>query len=199
MVVVDRLSKYAYFMSLSHPFNASQVAQVFLDGVYKLHGLPESIVSDKDKVFLSTFWKSLFSSLKVKLKLSTAYHPQTDGQTEVMNRCLGCYLRCMCGEKPKEWVRWLPFAEFWYNTNFHSAINTTHYEAVYCQTPPLHISYIPGDSRVENVDKTLQNREEVINMLKFYMKRAQDRMESQANKHRTYREFEMGTWIYLKL
>nr|GEU51042.1 hypothetical protein [Tanacetum cinerariifolium]GEV58634.1 hypothetical protein [Tanacetum cinerariifolium] len=86
----------------------SQVAQVFLDQVYKLHGLPESIVSDRDRVFLSNFWKALFAELKVKLKLSTAYHPQTDGQTEVVNRSLGCYLRCMCGEKPKEWVKWLP-------------------------------------------------------------------------------------------
>nr|GEW72015.1 monodehydroascorbate reductase [Tanacetum cinerariifolium] len=82
MVVVDRLSNYAYFMPLAHPFTASQVAQVFLDGVYKLHGLHESIVSDRDKVFLSNFWKSLFSTLNVKLKLSTAYHPQSDGEFE---------------------------------------------------------------------------------------------------------------------
>ncbi|GKB83583.1 putative mitochondrial protein [Tanacetum coccineum] len=67
-----------------------------------LHGLPESIMSDKDKVFLSNFWKALFAKLKVKLKLSTVYHPQTDGQTKVVNRSLGCYLRCMCDEKPKE-------------------------------------------------------------------------------------------------
>nr|GEY92164.1 reverse transcriptase [Tanacetum cinerariifolium] len=81
---------------------SSQVAQVFLDQVYKLHGLPESIVSDGDKAFLSNFWKALFAELKVKLKLSTAYHPQTDGQIELINRSLGCYLRCMFGEKPKD-------------------------------------------------------------------------------------------------
>ncbi|GJT42535.1 putative mitochondrial protein [Tanacetum coccineum] len=159
LVVVDRLSKYAHFILLAHPFTASQVAQVFLDQVYKLHGLPESIVSDRDKVFLSNFWKDLFAELKVKLKLSTAYHPQTDGQTEVVNRSLGCYLRCMCGEKPKEWVKWLSLAEFWYNTNYHTSTKTTPYEAVYCQTPPIHVPYIPGDSRVEEVDRTLQARE----------------------------------------
>ena len=64
----------------------------------------------------------------------------------------------MCGEKPKEWVNWLPLAKFWYNTNYHTATNTTPYEAVYCQVPPLHIPYIAGDSRVESVDRTLQNR-----------------------------------------
>nr|GEU97977.1 hypothetical protein [Tanacetum cinerariifolium] len=171
---VDRLSKYAHFIPLTHTFIASQVAQVFLDQVYKLHGLPESIVSDRDKVFLSNFWKALFVELKVKLKLSTAYHPQTDGQTEVVNRSLGCYLRCMCDEKPKEW-------------------------AVYCQTPSIHVPYISRDSRVEEVDRTLQAREEAIKVLKFHLKRSQDRMRNQANKHRTDRQFEVGDWVYLKL
>ncbi|GJR68291.1 retrotransposon-related protein [Tanacetum coccineum] len=84
-VVVDRLSKYAHFVALSHPYTASFVAQAFLDSVYKLHGLPDSIVSDRDSVFMSHFWQSLFKILKVELKMSTAYHPQTDGQTEAVS------------------------------------------------------------------------------------------------------------------
>nr|GEX87241.1 reverse transcriptase [Tanacetum cinerariifolium] len=112
----------------------------------------------KDKVFLRNFWNALFAELKVKLKLSTSYHPQTDGQIKVVDKSLGCYLRCMCGEKPKEWVKWLLLAEFWYNTNYHTSTKTSPYEAVYCQTPPIHVLYIPGDSRVEEVDRTLQAR-----------------------------------------
>nr|GFA00468.1 retrotransposable element Tf2 [Tanacetum cinerariifolium] len=105
----------------------------------------------------------------------------------------------MFGEKPKEWVKWLPLAEFWYNTNYHTSTKTIPYEAVYCQTPPIYVPYIPRDSRVEEVDRTLQAREEAIKVLKFYLKRSQDRMRNQANKHRTDRQFEVNDWVYLKL
>ncbi|GJS95902.1 retrotransposon-related protein [Tanacetum coccineum] len=199
MVIVDRLSKYAHFIPMSHPYSATQVAQVFLDNVYKLHGLPKTIISDRDKVFTSLFWKSLFKILKVELKMSSAYHPQTDGQTEAVNKTLECYLRCMTGETPKEWTKWLPLAEFWYNTKFHTSANTTPFEIVYGQTPPQYVTYEVGECNVEAVDRTLVARDQAIKLLQFYLQRAQDRMKTMADKKRSDREFAEGEWVYLKL
>ena len=81
MVVVDKFTKYSHFLALAHPFTAISVAKVFFDNIYKLHGLPDSIVSDRDKIFTSTFWQELFKLTQVSLRMSTSYHPQTDGQT----------------------------------------------------------------------------------------------------------------------
>lgn len=150
MVVIDMLSKYAHFMALSHPFSAVSVAQTYLDHVYKLHG------SDRDKVFVSQFWSELMKLQGIQHKLSTAYHPQTDGQSEVLNRCLEGYLRCMCHDNPKDWAKWLSLAEFWYNSNYHSAIQKTLFEVVYGIPPPLHRPYLPNSTKVGILDSSLQ-------------------------------------------
>ena len=86
MVVVDHLSKYAHFCALHHPFTTSTVAQIFMDQVFKLHVMPNSIVSNQDPTFTSNFWQELFKLQGTQLHLSSAYHPQTDGQTQVLNK-----------------------------------------------------------------------------------------------------------------
>lgn len=131
LVVVDRFSKAAHFSALAHPYSAVDVAQVYLDTVFKLHGWPQSIVSDRDSIFISDFWQALFTIQGTNLLLSSSYHPQTDGQTEIINKCIETYLRCLCSETPKEWSKWLPSAEWWYNTTFHTATELTPYEIVY--------------------------------------------------------------------
>jgi hypothetical protein len=94
MVVVDLLSKYAHLYALQHPFTASTMAQSFMDKVFKLHDMPHSIVYDRDPTFTSNFWQELFMIQGSQLHLSTTYHPHTDGQTEVVKKCLETYLRC---------------------------------------------------------------------------------------------------------
>lgn len=88
LVIVDRFLKFAHFLALPTKFTAITLVSMFLQIVYRLHGLPKSIITDRDPLFLSSFWKEIFKRLGTRLKYSTAYHPQSDGQTKVVNRCL---------------------------------------------------------------------------------------------------------------
>lgn len=176
-------------------FTAVHVAQVYLDQVFKLHGWPRSIVSDRDAVFLSQFWRGLFALHGTEFLVSSAYHPETDGQTEVVNRCLETYLRCMCGDNPKDRSPWLPLAEWWYDTHFHSATQLTPYEVVYGQPPPLHLPYLAGESSAEAVDRIMQKREEMIRYVKLQLQRAQERMKCQVDKHISERQFQKGDMV----
>lgn len=105
----------------------------------------------------------------------------------------------MCGDNPKEWAQWIPLAEYWYNTSFHTAINTTPYQVLYGQAPPAHISYTAGDSANHTVDRSLIAREAAVKLLKFHLQRAQDRMKAMADKHRSDRVFDIDDWVLLKL
>lgn len=136
LVVVDRFTKYAHF-SMKHPISVHSVARSFSEKKIKLHGLPAVIVTDRDKIFTSHLWQSLFKNLGVKLHMSTSYHPQSDGQTEQVNQCLESYLRCMAFQHPKKWHSWLAFAEWWYNTSFHTSLKMTPFQALYGFPPPL--------------------------------------------------------------
>ena len=166
MVVVDRLTKYAHFAALKHPFTAATVAKVFIANVVRLHGIPASIVTDRDRVFLSSFWQALFQLQGTQLCMSSSYYPQSDGQTEVMNRTLEQYLRCFAGDQPRKWVEWLPLAEFSYNTSLHFSTKTTPFEAVYGTPPPTLLTYVPGISRIQVVDESLRDRDAILRELR---------------------------------
>lgn len=101
LVVVDRFTEYRHFIALTHPYTAEGVSKVFMENVYKLHGLPKDIISDKEKVFHSGFWHTVFKQLHMHLSLSTPYHPQSDGKTERVNKYLETYFKCMIFQRPK--------------------------------------------------------------------------------------------------
>jgi hypothetical protein len=166
MVIVDCLTKYAYFAALKHPFTAATVAKVFIANVVRLHGIPTSVITDRDRVFLSSFWQALFQLQGTQLCMSSSYYPQSDGQTEVMNRTLEQYLRCFAGDQPRKWVEWLPLAEFSYNTSLHFSTKTTPFEAVYGTPPPTLLTYVPGISRIQVVDESLRDRDAILRELR---------------------------------
>ncbi|XP_066354680.1 uncharacterized protein [Miscanthus floridulus] len=165
MVVVDKFIKFAHFMPLLHPFSAQQVAQVFLNNIYRLHGMPTHIISDRDLIFTSHFWKELFRLAGTQLCMSSTYHPQSDGQTERVNQCLEVFLRCSVHSYPKQWLRWLNLAEYWYNTSLHSSLNQSPFEVLYGH-PPRHFGLSPPEaSSVPNVETMLTERSTMLDLV----------------------------------
>jgi hypothetical protein len=180
-VVVDRYSKYGHFFPLRHPFSAATVAQFFLDNVVKLHGTPKTLVSNKHMIFTSHFWRALFHSLNTKLALTTAYHPQSDGQFERVNQCVEMYLRCAIQDNPAKWKRWLPLAEFWYNTSYHTSLGCSPFKVLY------------------GYDLVFAERQLFSEVLRSRLAAAQNRMKVQANKKRSDKQFQVGELVLLKL
>ena len=135
LVIVDRLTKYAHFIPWKEKENAKDLAKVILKEIIANHGIPQSIISDRDKLFTSKFWNTWTQQLGTKVKLSTAYHPRTDGQTEQTNQTLEQYLRHYINFKQNNSIDLLPLAQFAYNNHQHSTTRTSTFYTNYGKHP----------------------------------------------------------------
>ncbi|XP_031099869.1 uncharacterized protein LOC116004076 [Ipomoea triloba] len=199
MVVVDRLTKYTHLGCLPPTFDAHKAAVVFVEIVVKLHGFPSSIVSDRDRIFLSHFWKELFRLSGTSLCHSTAYHPQTDGQSEVTNRGVEQYLRAFTHAKPAKWKTFLCWAEFCLNTSYHEHLKTSPFRALYGREPPNIPAYAQNSTTVPVVECLIQERHQLLRSLRENLRQAQYSMAQRANKKRRELTFQVGDLVLLKL
>lgn len=161
--------------------------------------MPHAIVSYRDKIFTSRFWQELFKLSGTKLRMSSAYHPQSDGQIERVNQSVEAYLRCFIQACPTKWSDWLALAEFWYNTNFHSSLNKSPFEVLYGHTPK-HFGIEGVDvCAVPDLETWLKERQNMTQLLQRQLLRVQQRMNHQADKKQTERSFSVGEHVWLKL
>jgi hypothetical protein len=197
MVVVDQLTKYTHSVALKHPFTAAVVAKTFIANVLRLCGIPSSIVSDRGNVFISSFLRTLFRLQGTKLCMSSSHHPQSDGQTEGVNRTLEQCLCCFAGGQPQKWLEWILWAEFSYNKYIHPSTKMTPFEVVYGIPPPDLLAYVPGTSHVQAVDKYLRDRDAILRELHHNLILAQNRMKCQAESADHHRR--EISYVYLRL
>uniref|UniRef100_A0A8C5MCN6 Gypsy retrotransposon integrase-like protein 1 n=1 Tax=Leptobrachium leishanense TaxID=445787 RepID=A0A8C5MCN6_9ANUR len=183
MVVVDHFTKMAHFVGCKGLPTAVQTATMFHNHIFRLHGTPTSIISDRGSQFTSRFWKALCKSLHISSRLSSAFHPQTNGQTERTNQTLEQYLRCYSTQSQDNWMNLLPTAEFAYNNGFHSSLKTSPFYAAYGYHPVL----LPGSFRqthVPDVNALLRHHRRHLALLKQNLLNAKQCHKNQADKKR---------------
>ncbi|KAI3796222.1 hypothetical protein L1987_38888 [Smallanthus sonchifolius] len=191
-VIVDRLTKSAHFLPIRETYSSEKLAEVFINEIVSRHGVPLSIVSDRDTRFTSRFWKRFHESMGTRLNISTAYHPQTDGQSERIIQTLEDMLRACIIDFGGSWDSHLPLAEFSYNNSHHTTIGMPPYEMLYgrrCRTPVCWGKV--GQKELGSLE-VVTTTSEKIDQIKARMKAAQDRQKSYADKRRRPIEFKLS-------
>ncbi|GJU08677.1 reverse transcriptase domain-containing protein [Tanacetum coccineum] len=198
-VIVDRLTKSAHFLAIREDYSTERLAKIYIDEIVARHGVPVSIISDRDGRFTSRCWQTVQKALGTRLDMSTAYHPQTDGQSERTIQTLEDMLRACVIDFGGSWDVHLPLAEFSYNNSYHSSIRCAPFEALYgrkCRSPVLWAEI--GESSLIGPELVQETTDKVV-LIKEKLKAARDRQKSYADNRRKPLEFEVGDRVMLKV
>jgi hypothetical protein len=198
-VIVDWLTKVTYFIPVKTMYTGPQLAELYISRIVCLHGVPKKIVFDRRTQFTSKFWERLHESMDTKLNFSSAYHPQTDGQTERVHQVLEDMLRACALQYGRSWDKSLPYAEFSYNNSYQESLKMAPFEMLYgqrCISPILWNE--TGERHVFRLD-IIQDTEKQVCVVRENLKDAQSRQKSYEDRRRRDLSFEVGDFVYLKV
>jgi hypothetical protein len=199
-VVVDRLTKFAHFFSIPSKYSAAHVAELFFREVFKLHGLPKTIVSDRDSRFMEGFWQEIFRLVGIELTPNMSYHSQTDGQTEIVNKWLEGYLRNYVSGQQKAWIKWLHLRGALLQICPIICQSGCHPSGHYMDTMPLHLlTRSLGRVGPQKPKDWIQESQDILKTLKDNLEMARNQQKMYADRHRVERNFEVGDLVYLRL
>ena len=197
LVVIDRLTKMAHFIPTTEKTTAEGLARLFRDNVWKLHSLPESIISDRELQFAAGVIRELNAMLGIDSKLSTVFHPQTDGQTERMNQELEQYLRMFIDHRQEQWPEWLGTAEFAYNNKVQTSTKVSSFKANSGQDPRMGFE-LRKKGKFEEANKFVERMQEIQGEAKAVLSKAQEDMKKYADRHRgEVEEYKVGDLVLL--
>ena len=197
-VVVYRLTKFSHLFFVTTTLTTAQVARLFFKEFFKLHGLPKSIVSDRDNIFFSAFWQDLFKRVGTNLTPRTRYHPQIDRQTKRVNQWLEGYLRNYVSGQQKAWIKWLHLGEFCYNTTFHMSIGMSPFKALYGYDAYTFIDHIFGDIRAPKDKDWIEESQEILKFLRGNLQVAQNQQKHYEDQHIIERQLQENDLVYLR-
>ena len=198
-VIVDRLTKSAHFIAFKTGHNMNTMARKYVQEVVRLHGVPVSIISDRDPRFTSRFWRSLQEAMGSQLKLSTAFHPQTDGQSERTIQTLEDMLRACAIDFGRNWEEQLPLVEFSYNNSYHASIEMAPFEALYgrpCRSPLCWAEV--GEKHITGPELVAESNRNIV-LIRKRLLAAQSRQKSYADRRRRELGHEVGDHVFLKV
>ena len=198
-VIVDRLTKSAHFLPFRVGVSSDRLASLYLEQIVRLHGVPVSIVSDRDTRFVSQFWKSLHKALGTKLNFSTAYHPQSDGQSERTIQILEDMLRACVMDLGGAWDNHLSLVEFAYNNSYQACIQMAPFEALYgrrCRSP---LCWDDVGERKLLGPELIQQTVDKVHLIRERLRTAQSRQKSYADVRRRKLEFQVGDHVFLRV
>jgi len=198
-VIVDRLTKCAHFLAINQKWSMDRLAELYVREVVRLHGVPASIVSDRDPRFTSRFWQSLQTALGTQLRMSSAYHPQTDGQSERTIQSLEDLLRACVLDHMGSWSEMLPLVEFTYNNSYHTSIGMAPYEALYGRRCRMPLCWNQDGESLVLGPKFLQQTSEKVRAIQERMRATQSRQKSYVDRRRRPLEFEAGDHVFLRV